>query len=204
MICTQHLPFIADGVIALHLTDYRQTVGQINLFFSYIPSFKQLTHLRSLTIFRLHSYEILLKLLNECHHFISLTHLNLSYCSFSNVQVDFQLIVDTIWSLPKLTHCYFDIVNKKQKDFCLPTIISSSLECVYTAGNSLILSQINQLFDYTPRLKYLSTTINTVIHSNYIVASPLPTLTTLNVHFFASPSRRNSMFSFKICLVYAI
>src|SRR5690348_6410081 len=59
-ICQQHLPFIADQVIALQLSDYRETPGQINLFCSYIPSLRQFTHLRWLALSNLHSNETFL------------------------------------------------------------------------------------------------------------------------------------------------
>jgi hypothetical protein len=39
LICQQHLPFIADRVISIQLSNY-ETVGQYDLFFSYIPSFR--------------------------------------------------------------------------------------------------------------------------------------------------------------------
>jgi hypothetical protein len=50
MICQHHLPFIADRVIYLSLCDGNETPGQINLFFSYIPSIDQFTHLQSLKL----------------------------------------------------------------------------------------------------------------------------------------------------------
>ncbi|CAF2811071.1 unnamed protein product [Rotaria sp. Silwood2] len=68
IICSQHLPFIVDRIIDLSLSDRENTPGQINLLLSYIPSFSQFTQLRSLSIFHLHSYNILMKIVNECHH----------------------------------------------------------------------------------------------------------------------------------------
>jgi hypothetical protein len=118
MICQQHLPFITDQVISLQLCDCTETPGQINLFFSYISSLTQFTHLRSIALFDLRSYHILLKLLDECQQLYDLTYLNLYSCSFSNSSADFQLIVDKIWSLPKLTNCYLDIdINERQAFF---------------------------------------------------------------------------------------
>ncbi|CAF3633147.1 unnamed protein product [Rotaria sp. Silwood1] len=45
MICQQHLPFICDRIITLTLTDDEDTPEEIDLFFSYILSFKWFTHL---------------------------------------------------------------------------------------------------------------------------------------------------------------
>ncbi|CAF1012773.1 unnamed protein product [Rotaria sordida] len=182
MICQRHLPFIANRIISLSLSDYRETPGQINLFLSYIPSFNQFTNLRSLSLSNLHSYQTLLKLLNECHHMNNLTHLNFYSCSFPNEQVNFQFIVDTIWNLPKLTNCFFSIMEEQQI-FHMPTVISSSLKYLSIFGSELQRNQIKRLFDYTPRLKHLSTSMKSVIDTDYIV-SPVPTLTTLNLYFF--------------------
>ena len=96
MLYQQHLPFIADQVIALHLSDFSKTPEQISLFLSYIPLFHQFTQLRSLELSNLESYEGLSKLLHECRHLNNLTHLNLHYCSFRNDQIDLQSIVDNI------------------------------------------------------------------------------------------------------------
>ena len=56
IVCQQHLPFITDRAITLLLSNYKHTVGEINLFSSYITSFKRFTHLRSLTSSNLHTY----------------------------------------------------------------------------------------------------------------------------------------------------
>jgi len=153
MICQQHLPFIADRVIALRLSNSNETPKQINLLFSYISLFNQLTQLRSLKLFNVHSYETLSKLLDQCYHLNNLTHLNFYCYCYENDQDKFQSIVNNVWNLPKLTYCYFGIVIKKQHHFCLPTIISLSLEYVTIRPCELKMNQINQLFEYTPRLK---------------------------------------------------
>ena len=63
MICQQHLPFLADRVIALDLSDCHDTPGQIDLFFSYIPSLSPFIRLRTLNVSSIHSYLQLTKLL---------------------------------------------------------------------------------------------------------------------------------------------
>ncbi|CAF4151617.1 unnamed protein product [Adineta steineri] len=59
LICQQHIPMITDRILALHLSDSEWTPGQVDLFFSHIPSLRQLTHLRSLSLSYLGSKEIL-------------------------------------------------------------------------------------------------------------------------------------------------
>jgi hypothetical protein len=67
---------------------------------------------------------------------------------FSNVSADLQLIIDQIWSLPKLIYCHFDLYINEEPTFCLPTIISSSLKYLYLPKSKLQWNQINQLFLY--------------------------------------------------------
>jgi hypothetical protein len=182
LICQQHLPFIMNQVIALHLSDFRETPEQTFLFLFYIPSFRQFTHLRSITLFSLRSYEILLKLLDQCQHLSHLNHFKLYSCSLSNSSVDYQLIVNKVWSLPKLTHCYFNIDINKNRNFFVSTIISRSLEYVTIFPRALQWSQITELLEYTPRLKHLSTFIYGPINDDYI-AHPHPVLVRLNIFF---------------------
>jgi hypothetical protein len=126
MICQQHLPSIADRVITLTLSHDEDTPGQINLFLSYQPSFRQLIHLKSLSICVVHSYETLIKIVYELHHLSNLTHLKLNSSSFGNDQLDLQSIVNNIWSLTKLTHCHCNTCDDPQKYFTQPTSVDIS------------------------------------------------------------------------------
>jgi hypothetical protein len=126
MICQQHLPSITDRVLTLTLSDNEDTPGQINLFLSYQPSFRQFTHLKSLSICFVHSYETLIKIVHELHHLSNLTHLKLNSSSFGNDQLDLQSIVNNIWSLTKLTHCHCNTCDDPQKYFTQPTSVDIS------------------------------------------------------------------------------
>jgi hypothetical protein len=173
-LCQQHLPFIADQIINLHLSDAQDTPGQIDLFFSYISSIRQLTHLRSLTVTDFCSYKILLKLIDDCQYLSNLTHLCFKFRSG-----DFPLILDNIWSLSKLMYFSFNI-GTQSEEICIPTKISSTLECVNIQGYGLKWNQINRLFKCTPRLKRLSINIKSTINDDYIPYS-LPTLVYLHI-----------------------
>jgi len=131
MICQHHLPFIADRVIYLSLCDGNETPGQINLFFSYIASIAQFTNLQSLKLFNLCSHLILMKIVDQFHRLSNLTRLYFYSCNCQNDKADFQLIVNNIWSLPKLTYCYLDVGINKQENFCLSTKLSTSLKDLY-------------------------------------------------------------------------
>jgi hypothetical protein len=65
--------------------------GQIKFFFSYISSLNRFLHLGSMILYDFHSYEILLKLLDQCQQLCHFTHLNFYSCSFSKFSADPQL-----------------------------------------------------------------------------------------------------------------
>ena len=75
LICQQHLAFIANKVISLTFSDYRDTPKQMNVFFSSIPSLHRFTQLQSLTLSNIHSYDTVVQLLNEFHYLYNLIHL---------------------------------------------------------------------------------------------------------------------------------
>ena len=180
MICQHHLPFIADRVISLRLFDDEDTPGQIDVFFSYIPLMSQYTHLRSLTLYRFRSSEILVKIVGELHHLRNLTHLAISgFCK--NNQTDMDLIANNIWSLPKLTDYRTAIYTGKQLTFFPSKKCSPCLKHLYISdGFTFKCGQIYQLFEYTPHLKRLTINIETDGNEDY-KSSPLPALINLSI-----------------------
>jgi hypothetical protein len=193
LICQQHLPFIAEQVISIQLCDDTQTPEQIKLFFSYISSLNRFLNLRSMILYDFHSYEILLKLLDQCQQLCHLTHLNFYSCSFSKFSADPQLIVDKIWSLPKLISCQFGIEIEQQKIFCLPTIISSTLQDLSIFENELQSDQIYRLSDYTPRLKRLFAFVRDLNNNDSVIVSPILTLISLDICLMSTFEISNMM-----------
>ncbi|CAF1352298.1 unnamed protein product [Rotaria sp. Silwood1] len=181
MICQQHLPFIANQVINLSLFDDDNTPKQIDLFFSYIQSFSQFTYLRTLSLATICSYEILIKVIHECQY-LSNHNYFLFYFSCQNCQIDFQFIIDTIWSLPKLIYCRFGLHIDEQQIFCTPTKISSTLKCAHMCGYTLKWNQINQLFECTPCLERLSISITSTDDDDDYRLFPVLTLIDLKVN----------------------
>ncbi|CAF1434546.1 unnamed protein product [Rotaria sordida] len=179
IICKQHLPFISNRVTTLTLSDNEDTPGQINQLFSYIPSFRQFIHLRSLSILHIPSYYTLVKIADELHYFSNLTRLKLNICPFGNNQVNLQLVVNSIWSLPKLTYCYYSVRIDLKQTFTLPTKLSTSLKAVDISAQMLKWNQIYSLFECTPHLEYLDIFI-TPFDNNHYQSSPIPTLIKLN------------------------
>ena len=184
IICQQYLPLIANQVNHLHLYNNDNTPQQIELFFSYIPSISIFTHLRSLRLFYFDSYQRLIQIIDECYHLNNLTHLNLTYDCCLHDQVDFQLIMNKIWSLSKLTHCCFEVSGFEKQIFCPPTILTKSLENICTHGFDFKLTDLYRLFEYTPRLKRIRTHIILFGDNNDYKSSLIPTLINLNIGIF--------------------
>ncbi|CAF1241747.1 unnamed protein product [Rotaria sordida] len=184
MICQQHLSVIADRVIALFLSDNDDTPEQINLFLSYASSFGQFTQLRSLSLLSICSYGTLMKILNDCQYLSNLSHLNI-YCNYLRYNpVDLQLIINSIWSLPKLIQCDYRIRTDIENFFIITRKISLSLESVHINTNKIRLDNINELFNYTPRLKRLFLSLDSIDHPyiSYYTPLTLSTLADLKLH----------------------
>ncbi|CAF3761939.1 unnamed protein product [Rotaria sp. Silwood1] len=181
MICQQHLPIIANRIVHFSLSEHEETPTQINLFHSYFPSFNKCIQLRSLLLYGIRSYIILVKITDECHQLHNLTHLNFYNCSLEDNQVDLQLLVNNIWSLSKLVHCNFSIDIKGRKFFHMPTKLSSSLERLFIYGSVVKMNELNQLFEYTYRLKSLSINVEFDDNNYKYILSPFPTLIELHI-----------------------
>lgn len=181
IICEQYLPFITDQVITLSLSNGDDTPQQIDLFFSYISSINQFTHLRSLSLFNFRTYKIIMKIIDQCHELRHFTRLKFKTCSFTSSHRHFQSIVNNIWSLPKLIHFECDVICIVRPGFSAAVKISSSLQRLSLVQRRTTLNQINQLFEYTPHLKHLSIIVKHLIDSDYLPSS-FPTLINLNIH----------------------
>ena len=93
----------------------------------------QYTHLRSLTLYGFRSFEILVKIVDELHHLCNFTRLTV-LGFWKNDQADMQVIANSIWSLPKLTHLHFASYRGKQLTFFLPEKCSPCLKHLYIFG----------------------------------------------------------------------
>ncbi|CAF1426878.1 unnamed protein product [Adineta steineri] len=184
-LCQQHIPRLTNRVYGLSFAEYAQTPGQMDLFFTYIPSFEQFSGLRSLSLQNITSSETLIKVIQELPYLLNLMHLTINFYYIQEHLIDFQWVNDTIWSLPKLRICSltnFTIVSGK---FCIPAKISSSLQSVKMTSFKLHINQIDQLMKNTPHLKHLSiyTKISSDMNDDYN-SSSLSTL--INLDMFVS------------------
>jgi len=185
-ICQQHLSLVCQQTLAIELNDTDETREQTHLFFSYIPTLPQLTCLRSLTVCENHSYQFLLKLTRQCQYLSCLTTLKFLSCSLDDddEDIDLQNLIDNIWKLSKLIECHIDI-DTNEENFVIPRVISTSIRSLTIFPSDLQIHEIEQLFQCTPRLKYLSTYIGCLTQSIQPVTT-FPNLVQLKLCFISS------------------
>ena len=190
-ICGEHLPRMADCILNLHLSDHDETPTEIEQFLSFNPSFDRFTQLETFSVSDLRSYSTLIQILGRCHQLNNLTHLNLinGFFSDGDDRIDFQMMIDQIWSLPRLVHCTLGI-GIKGHSFRPPTRISSSLQSVSIDKFQIKLNQLNSLIEHTPQLTSLSISILSFLDNDHNL-SPLPTLTELSIHSLVTCNASN-------------
>jgi len=73
---------------------------------------------------------------------------------------DLQGIIDQIWNLPKSAHLYWHLKDKESSNFCIPTLVSMSLQYLTIPINCWFANQFTRLFDKTPNLRKFSTSLD--------------------------------------------
>ncbi|CAF1471106.1 unnamed protein product [Adineta steineri] len=91
-LCQQHIPRLTNRVYGLSCAEYNWNPGQMDLFFTYIPSFEQFSGLRSLSLQNIASSEILIKIIQELPYLLNLMHLTINCYSAREYFIDFQLM----------------------------------------------------------------------------------------------------------------
>ncbi|CAF1347472.1 unnamed protein product [Adineta steineri] len=155
-ICQYDIPRLTNLIYGLHIVENNLTPGKMNLFFTYIPSFRQFIGLQSLTLSNVSSSKTLTKIIEKLPHLLNLTHLTIDSRIRGKLCFDPQLLTDTIWNLPKLRHCSLSIYDTRDGTICMPTKISSTLQSFKRSGCCISIDQLEQLMKHTPHLKHLS------------------------------------------------
>ncbi|CAF1146387.1 unnamed protein product [Rotaria sordida] len=104
-VCQQHLPLIIDKVVTFYLADDDETPNLPEIFLSYNFTLDKFIHLKSLSLQSIRSFDILNKIILQCHHLSYLTHFKLIQCLFNNEENN---LINNIWNLPKLIYCHID------------------------------------------------------------------------------------------------
>ena len=194
-ICLEYFPQMSDCIPHLYLSNHEETPTEIEEFLRFNPSFSPLTQLQFLSLIELRSYSTLMLILGRCHELINLTHLNLINGFFSEDHIDFQTMINQIWSLPQLLHCTLGIGIKGQS-FRTPTRTSPTLQSVSIEKFQIKLNQLTQLLEHTPQLHTLSISVLTFLDNDYI-PSLLPTLTDLSIHSIVTCNASNMAILFQ-------
>ncbi|CAF1245064.1 unnamed protein product [Adineta steineri] len=135
--CRIYLPFIINRTIYLRLSDNEEAPYQCAHFQSAGFTFGQFDNLRYLTLENVSSDpKINQFFFSDLYYLHNLTHLKFIGCRLLGISLgDFQGVIDQIWNLPKLTHCYFDFCFRGRSHFCIPTSVSTSLQYLTILGN---------------------------------------------------------------------
>jgi len=155
-LCQQILPSITNHVVSLRLSDDDNTPEQIARFFSYNLSFSHFTHLKSLSIHQIYSFDSLQSIINQLPQLIHLTYLNLTrYYIIFNEIYDIH-IIDRIRTLSKLTHCNLDITQDSDCCFCTPSIQTASIQYLSIPYLECTVQQLIQFLHHLRHLYFLN------------------------------------------------
>ncbi|CAF1449005.1 unnamed protein product [Adineta steineri] len=180
-ICQQYLPLIINRVTSLSISDNEETSDLFDHLLTYGFTLHQFTCLKSLSFF----HKKLNKILIESIYLIQLTHLKLIQCYYNNHEDELVDLINTIWRLPKLTHCYLDFEYAYGRLFNRLDVISSSIECISSPWMQCSSKDFQNLLEHTPRLRHLDAICYTVTR-NDLLKTIVPTITKLHVIFISA------------------
>ncbi|CAF3771269.1 unnamed protein product [Rotaria sp. Silwood1] len=162
LFCQTYLPLIINQIIHLRLSDDDDTPRQYFHLLSAGFKLNQFNRLRSLTFDNISSDPMInLFFFCDLSRLYQLTHLKFINCRISELEKQpAQDIIDRIWSLPKLTYCYWDLKFDCTSYFCIPTIISTSLHYLIIRQNFWSSHQFASLLEKTPNLLKFSLSLN--------------------------------------------
>lgn len=155
VICQTYLPLTIDRTRSLRLIDTNSEQSQTYLIpFNNIalPRFRSL---QSLSFFKLRRADLFEKIMLEVVQFRNLTQLNFVECYFRLNHEARVRSINTIWKLPRLTHCRLDLSFENENHFTSPTIVSPSLGHLVIDGPLCRLNELASLLNHTRRLRYL-------------------------------------------------
>ena len=163
----------------------------------------QFKNLRSLTLYKLDSQLLLQNpdFFVDLNYLRHLTHLKFVNCFFSDVKdTDLQRLIDQIWSLPRLTHFYWDCQFPRRPLFWLPTRVSTSLQCLTIYHQNWSSNRFAPLFAKTPRLRKFSVELTTYekddlpVWEKFVPSSPHLSLRKVFLIWVISPRLLTNLF----------
>ena len=183
-VCFRFLPSIAKRIVSIRISNERDYSKQNCLLAFYHKYLSKFTELQSITVCSLRSEPLMRRIMMELEYFQHLTHIKLIKCHSIFDGKDTTFLSNNIWTLSKLTHCYFDTDGIM---FSTPTKTSSSIECLSIFGRSSRITDVKQILKRTPRLRTLAIE-HRDLNGDDSLSSTIPLLTTLKLYDLRSRS----------------
>ncbi len=119
---------IINRIISLTVSGDDGTPLLIELFQSDDYRVHQFINLQSLSLYHIHSPEIMKNIVSQLDLLPHLTHINLIDCCFASHHVSNYSGLNKIWNMPKLVHLYISTTPCKNVESFWPSVISPSLK----------------------------------------------------------------------------
>ena len=155
-----------DSIILLRLSN-EETPSLSELILSRGFTLDRFSHLKSLSLHYIKSLATLTKITSQCRNLFHLTHLEIINTECGERQTRISNLLDNIWSIPNLTHCN---LNGIEKNITFPfqiSSISSSIRYLSIKNIKCHLQFLSTLSECTPNLELLCSTITSHSTSEY-------------------------------------
>ncbi|CAF3729745.1 unnamed protein product [Rotaria socialis] len=197
IMCEKYFPTLIDKLPSLYLSEKEDSLKLFNQLDAHSFAVGQFIQLKSLSLSYLTEEQIMGQIMFALPHLINITHLTLQHCSLpqspggaSEEQINARPFINCIWSLLKLTHCYFIytfVYKFSSAIFIEPTVISSSITHLFLLGvhdDSLCLDRICET---TPKLQHFSES-SPDLNMSEVPRFPLLSMTSLELSCTGSGS----------------
>ncbi|CAF3277712.1 unnamed protein product [Rotaria socialis] len=181
-ICEHYLPSMINKINHVHLIDHIGTRAQLAQLYTYNFTLHQFVQLTSLVLFYLDD-NILNEITVALPHLSNLTHLSFEYCNLTIRQENTLILINTIWSLPNLSHCNINHAFRHYESVDCPigpSVVSSSLRHIYIWHENDAYCRLTDIFQHTPRLESLDA-LNSCLLYNLELPSSIQMITRLKL-----------------------
>jgi hypothetical protein len=152
----RYLPIFINDISSICLSDEDTNPYEIDLFISRLYPLHRFVNLQSITFYNIYSIDKVIRILNDLQRIPNLNTLNFHRCQFEYDLKKIVQIMNGIWSLSNLTHCYLDFFDGLNRNLISPTIISCSIQDLSIKGLKCGFETLSLLYDHTPNIQNLS------------------------------------------------
>ncbi|CAF4189031.1 unnamed protein product [Rotaria sordida] len=124
-------------------------------------------------------------MLSDIQNLSHLTHLSLNDCYFQFDRESMINIINSIWSLPNLSHCHLNIRFARDCYLTIPTVTSVSIEHLSIVGTCCCFEYLSRLYEHTPHLRSLRMKIWDSLNNSHL-PFPLLSITKLKLEYQTS------------------